>query len=122
LVVVASSGRSLWGERTVLRAIPSGDWADALRCVGTNGCNYDQSTDDIIAWLRRLEREQPFVITAVAHDLVEGHFLGPIAKPLALAKRMYRFCPDLVDQGCGTVARLAEELKGDAPTLYFWWD
>ena len=122
LVVVGDGARALRGGQTTLRAIPSRDWADALRCAGTNGCNYDLMTDDVIRWLRKLEAEQPFDITAVAHDLVEGRFRSPIAKPTAMAKRMYRFCPDLVDQGCGTVGKLAKELAGDTPLLYFWWD
>jgi ankyrin repeat protein len=122
LLVMAEGSRAVRGDTTVLRAIPSKDWADALRCAQTNGCNYDLMPDDIIRWLRRLEREQPFTITAVAHDVVEGRFEGPIADPKALAKRMYRFCPDLVDQGCGTVEALAKTLVGENPQLYFWWD
>jgi hypothetical protein len=34
---------------------------------------------------------------------------------------MYEFCPDIVDQGVGTVARLAQELS-KSRKLYFWWD
>lgn len=122
LLVVGDGARAVPNEQTTLRAIPSRDWADALRCAGTNGCNYDLMNDDVIRWLRKLEAEQPFILTAVAHDLIEGRFSSPIAKPKAMARRMYRFCPDLVDQGCGTVDRLAKELAGETPRLYFWWD
>lgn len=51
----------------------------------------------------------------------EGRFLEPIADPKALAKRMYAFCPDIVDQGCGTVGRLAKELV-KTQRFFFWWD
>jgi hypothetical protein len=34
---------------------------------------------------------------------------------------MYDFCPDIVDQGIGSVELLAESLvEGDR--LFFWWD
>ena len=110
LLVVGDGARSLRSAQTTLRAIPSRD------------CNYDLMTDDVIGWLRKLEADQPFVITGVAHDLVEGRFTSPIAKPKPMARRMYRFCPDLVDQGCGTIEGLAKELAGESPQLYFWWD
>jgi hypothetical protein len=35
---------------------------------------------------------------------------------------MYKFCPDIVDQGVGDVAALAETLREPRPRLYFWWD
>jgi hypothetical protein len=39
----------------------------------------------------------------------------------AMAKRMYAFCPDIVDQGTNTVEALARELK-ETNALFFWWD
>ena len=56
------------------------------------------------------------------HDEIDGRFLGKVKDPQRLARRMYRFCPDIVDQGVGTVAALAKSLKEDKPQLYFWWD
>jgi hypothetical protein len=55
----------------------------------------------------------------VFHSL-EGYFTTPVKDPRALAKRMYKFCPDIVDQGVGTVDALAKELQKQK--LYFWWD
>jgi hypothetical protein len=34
---------------------------------------------------------------------------------------MYDFCPDIVDQGVGSVKALATELRRSR-SLYFWWD
>jgi hypothetical protein len=33
---------------------------------------------------------------------------------------MYQFCPDIVDQGAGSISALASELEKGA--IYFWWD
>ena len=74
----------------------------AVQLFDTNGANYDVFTDDIVKWLERLEKKQPFLVTGVSGSWVEGKFLNPMQDVKNLAKRMYRFCPDIVDQGCDT--------------------
>jgi len=54
-------------------------------------------------------------------DWVEGRFRDEIRDPDALARRFYAFCPDIVDQGTGSVAALARELR-TSQALYCWWD
>jgi hypothetical protein len=39
----------------------------------------------------------------------------------ALAWEQYWYCPDIVEQGCGSVSNLAATLM-DSPYWYFWWD
>jgi len=39
----------------------------------------------------------------------------------ALARRFYVFCPDVVEQGTGTVKALPHELR-ESQRLYCWWD
>jgi len=70
--------------------------------------------------MMELQQEQPFIVTGIGFDYMEGHFTGPVKDPQALAKRMYQFCPDIVDQGTGSVDDLARELGNG--NLYFWWD
>lgn len=43
------------------------------------------------------------------------------AEALGLARDFYRYCPDLVDQGAGTLAPLAAGLMA-SDWWYFWWD
>jgi hypothetical protein len=52
---------------------------------------------------------------------LEGHFTSEVRDPKGLAKRMYDFCPDIVDQGVGDVEELAKQLR-KKNHLYFWWD
>ncbi len=105
-----------------LAVIPAEHWRVAIALMQTNGANCDIHPADVLKWLETLEKTQPFELTTIAHDRLEGIFLTPIADPKGLAKKMYRFCPDIVDQGCGTVKVLAEELRKEPPRLYFWWD
>ena len=100
---------------------PRSDRYEILRLMGTNGWNYDIGPDSVIAWLRTLERDRPFVLTGIGFDWVEGRFRSAIGDGDALARRFYAFCPDIVEQGTETVAALARELL-ESQRLYCWWD
>ena len=100
--------------------LPTRDKYDVIAAMETNGVNYDIGTAGIIAWLKDLEAEQPFMLTGIGFDHLEGHFTTTIKDRKALARRMYEFCPDIVQQGVGSLSKLADELRNG--TLYFWWD
>src|SRR2546426_7141105 len=110
------AGRS---DRVAL--FPRNDRYEILRLMGTNGWNYNVGPDSIVAWLRALERDHPFVLTGMGFDWVEGRFRSAIGDADALARRFYAFCPDVVDQGTETVDALAQELR-ESQRLYCWWD
>ncbi len=114
-------GRNFGTGPEKLCILPTGDKYDAIALHQTNGCNYGIGPGNVVRWLKELEVEQPFVLTCVAHDTLAGRFLTPVREPQRLAQRMYEFCCDIVDQGCGSVDILAERLASD-DTLYFWWD
>src|SRR6266516_1196903 len=65
---------------------PRGDRYEILRLMGTNGWNYNVGPDSIIAWLRALERDHPFVLTGMGFDWVEGRFRSPIRDADALSR------------------------------------
>lgn len=100
--------------------LPTTDKYAVIAAMETNGANFDIGTAGIIAWLKDLEAGQPFVLTGIGFDYLEGFFTTPIKDRKALARRMYQFCPDIVDQGVGSVAKLEDELRKGS--LYFWWD
>jgi ankyrin repeat protein len=101
--------------------LPTSDKYDVIALHQTNGCNYGIGPGYVVQWLKELEAEQPFILTCIAHDTLAGRFLTPIADPEGVAERMYDFCSDIVDQGCGEVEVLAEKLA-DSDGLFFWWD
>ena len=100
---------------------PRSDRYEILRLMGTNGWNYGIGPDSIVAWLKALERNHPFVLTGMGFDWVEGRFRSAVGDGDALARRFYAFCPDVVNQGTETVDALAREL-GESQQLYCWWD
>jgi len=82
---------------------------------------FDAVRHHLVTWLRALGRDQPFVLTGIGFDWLEGRFTTAIRDPRALARRFYAFCPDIVDQGTETVAALADELR-QSLRLYCCWD
>jgi len=100
--------------------LPTSDMYTVMAAMETNGDNYNIGTAGVIAWMKDLQQDQPFVLTGIGFDYMEGHFTGPIKNSKDLARRMYEFCPDIVDQGVGSLDKLAKELEKG--TLYFWWD
>lgn len=100
--------------------LPTADKYAVMAAMETNGDNYSIGTSGVIAWMKDLEMNHPFVLTGIGFDYMEGHFSVPVTNAQDLAQRMYEFCPDIVEQGVGTKAQLAAEIeKGN---LYFWWD
>ena len=109
-----------YGGRDAVLILPTRDDLEAVDAIGTDGINWDITHRQVMRWLRDLMRTHPFVVTGAGISFVEGYFVEAPTDALELAKRMYRFCPDIVDQGTGTVAALAKELERGQ--LYLWWD
>lgn len=110
------------GDETLLAAIPADHWRVAVALMQTNGANWDLNPSDVVSWLEKLEKKQPFELSNITRDRLEGAFQTPIAEPERLAQSMYQFCPDIVDQGCGSLEVLVQELKKAPATLFLWWD
>ena len=104
-----------------IAVLPTTDRYAAIAAMRTNGTNYDLGTGDIIDWLKELETTNPHRITRIAHDTLAGRFTRAVRAPVRLAKAMYELCPDVVDQGCGSVEELARTLRQDR-SLFLWWD
>jgi hypothetical protein len=105
-------------EITVLKTT---DMFDALRFEGTNGINYDIFTEDVIEKLAMWNDQFGLDIFAASFDLVQARYIKMPADLKAHAEETYAFCPDVVDQGTGSVDALQEEIR-KAQQLYLWWD
>lgn len=109
-------------RQDIIGLLPTSEKYVVLAYLETDGLNYNITTERIIDWLKRLEIEHPFVVTEAGLDYVGGKFLQRVGHPQQLAERMFAFCPDIVDQGVGSVANLEKELAKPSPQLYLWWD
>lgn len=114
-------GFGIGDKPDVLWIVPTTDKFAVMAFTGVDGINYNIDNHLVIRWMKRLERDQSFVMTGCGRDFLSGHFVNKVPDANAMAKRMYAFCPDIVDQGTGSVDALAKELKKNNE-LYFWWD
>lgn len=110
-------------DREKIAIIPGTDQFDILKIQQTNGDNYDISNEKVISKLKEWNRSYPFNIIGADYDWVEANFeVFPEGEDLkAFAKKIYKFCPDIVEQGSGSINGLIEEMK-ETRKLYLWWD
>jgi hypothetical protein len=80
----------------------------AIRLRGSDGANYDVSTDDVIARLESWRRLCEFRVVGAAGDWVAIQFETLPENICAFAEDVYLFCPDTVEQGVG-LAREADD-------------
>lgn len=118
---LVKSDRGYTTGKDRLTLLPTASRAEVLAAFQTNGANCEVYTADVIRWLEELEKTQPFLMTGAGFDWCEGTFTRPLKDSKKLAKEMYEFCPDIVDQGTQEVSRLALELK-KTQRFFFWWD
>ncbi len=97
------------------------DQYEILRIMHTDGDDYDISNQDVIDWLKELERKAPFEIIGADSDWVEIEFKTLPKDLKAFAEEVYDFCPDAVDQGPGSVEDLVKEIR-KTNRLFLWWD
>ena len=120
-ILIYVSDQNYGYEDDVITIIKSNNKFEALLFEATNAVNYDIYTPEIIETLQKWDSLYGIEIYGVGFDFVDGHFnkLPDNIKPFA--EEMYRFCPDIVDQGTGSIEELIKELK-KTKSLLLWWD
>lgn len=99
----------------------STDKYDILRVRRTNGINYDLSDEDVINRIREWDALYQLDFVGADFDWFEASFGTPPEDFAAFAREVYAFCPDIVDQGVGSVEELAKEIER-TNSVYLWWD
>jgi hypothetical protein len=108
------------GEDAEFVLFPTPDKFAVIAAVGTEGANYSVQSPDVIAWLRNLEKLNPFALCYCAHDLVGGDFLGPVKSAKKLAAQIAEFCPSCLDEGLETTEELARAFSKSKAFLLRW--
>ena len=87
----------------------------------TNGLNYDIETKHIIEKYKKWDSEFGIIPIGIGFDFCECKIKTTNIDFKKLAREVYEFCPDVVDQGTETVEALEEEIKRTG-MIYLWWD
>ena len=123
---IAYVGTSRWlGEEdhlgVELAVGPGADQFDILRLARSDAINYGMSTEALIQELKRYDRQLGIDILEASTDTVVFNLRQLPTDSLAFAQDVYRFCPDSVDQGMGSVEALAATIV-ESKQVYLWWD
>ena len=109
-------------EEVILAEIPTAKPYEVFAWVPFGGWNECPEPADMIKAARYWYEKHGAIPAVIGHDTLEL-----TAKPLdrdtamAVAMEQYALCPDIVDQGVGTVGALAHSLSQSA-VWFFWWD
>ncbi len=94
---------------------------DMLRIARSDGINHDLETEDLIAKLTEYDSRYGIDIYHAESDTVE-FVLGRMPEDLtAFCQDLYSFCPDVVDQGTGSIDKLEDEIEARGQ-VFLWWD
>ena len=105
----------------IVAIIRSNDQFDILKIRGTNAANHNHDEKWVMELAKSIHAKFPFEIIGADQDWFEAKFIEPPTDWLAFAQELYEVCPDIVDQGSGSVEGLANEMK-KTNSLYMWWD
>lgn len=92
-----------------------------LGIVRTDGINHDIDHDKVLERYRQWHQKYGLQLVGAGRDWLEARMANPPTDWKAFAQEVHAFCPDLVEQGTGSVDALAKEMQ-DSNVLYLWWD
>lgn len=94
---------------------------DILEIAQTDAVNYGMVTKDLKAKLALWHKAYGIDIWQAETDTIQLRFIKMPGDLKAFAKEVYKFCPDIVDQGVGSQRALIKAIK-EQGGLYLWWD
>ncbi len=98
-----------------LALFPTSDVYEALAAVQVAG--GFEGVPVALRRLREIEQDDPFNLTFISYDTLEGEFLAPPKDAAKLAARLYDLCP----AGEEDIPAQAKRLK-QSRHLFLWWD
>jgi hypothetical protein len=94
---------------------------DILKLARSDAVNYDMQTDDLIRKLREYHEAYGIDIWGAETDTIQFRLLKAPPDMKKFAEDLYKFCPDIVDQGTESVDALADEVR-KSQEVFLWWD
>lgn len=94
---------------------------DIVRVAATDAVNYDMGTEDLIRRLKQWDAAYGIDIYQASTDTIQLRLKQLPPDLHAFAAQLYAFCPDIVDQGVGTVEKLEQSLR-ESHVVNLWWD
>ena len=112
-----------WTIPLVLAELPAKNPWEVFAWTPFGGWNECPAPEEQVAVAKYWFEKYGAVPGVMTMDVLEYTVPAPVGREAAmeLAQEQYAFCPDIVDQGCGSVGLLADILS-KSTTWFFWWD
>ncbi len=94
---------------------------DILRLARADACNCGMDTEDLAKKLQSWHHSYGINIFHAETDIIEFTLDTIPVDMRVFANEVYEFCPDIVDQGIGSVEALERAIE-DHKHVYLWWD
>jgi hypothetical protein len=94
---------------------------DILRLARADACNYGMDTEALVKKLQSWHYAYGIDIFHAETATIEFTLDKLPADMREFANDVYEFCPDVVDQGIGSVEALEQAIR-DHKHVYLWWD
>jgi hypothetical protein len=115
-------GEGKWPEGSIELVIaPGSGQLDILRIARTDAVNYDLRTEALVRALSAWDRSWGIDILRAETDTIEFALTRMPDDLAAFAREVYALCPDVVDQGAGTIEALQQEIAARR-RVFLWWD
>lgn len=107
----------------VLAELPVKRPWEVFAWIPFGGWNECPGSEEQMAAAKYWYEKYGAVPAVMTRDVLEYDLPAPVRREeaMALALEQYAFCPDIVEQGCGTIGYLADTLA-KSNKWYFWWD
>lgn len=97
------------------------DQFDMLRIAQSDAINFGMETEDLVRKLQEYDAKYGIDIFHAETDTIEFALRSMPDDLSAFCQDLYKFCPDIVDQGVGTVEKLEQEVA-QKKSVFLWWD
>jgi hypothetical protein len=94
---------------------------EILKYSETNGINHNIENIDIINKCKIWDNKFGIKFLGIGFDFCEFEIIDKDINYKILAKEIYEFCPDVVDQGTETIEELEKQIKSEGK-VFLWWD
>lgn len=94
---------------------------DILKVARSDAANYNMETEDLIKKLQDYNHKYGIDIFQAETDTIRLNVLQLPSDINSFARDLYSFCPDIVDQGVGSVDALEQAII-NFREVYLWWD
>lgn len=108
-------------DNLMIAIIKGTDEIDIVKYRRTDGANYDLENKDIVDKLIKWKSKNDFIVLGCGRDWLQFEFKTLPNDLNKFTKDVYKFCPDIVEQGVGDIKSLKTAII-DMNGLYLWWD